>query len=186
MELAKLQTDDYLTFEAYLEAEEMAEERHEYVNGSMFAMAGATEQHEIVALNLASALVFHLRGKGCRVFKGDMKVRLRIEETELGYYPDIVVVCDPTDNRPLYKERPRVIVEVMSNFKSDHVEKRFAYQHIAALEEYVVVNQNPDEARAWTYRSGTDWKVADGAPNGVLRIDSLDFEIPLEELYKMG
>ncbi len=72
----------------YLAGEEKSEERHEYADGVIYATAGATEQHEILGLSLASALLRYLRGKGCRVFKGDMKVRLTMQAGELFDYPD--------------------------------------------------------------------------------------------------
>jgi Uma2 family endonuclease len=170
----------------YLAGEEKAEERHVFADGAVYAMAGATEQHEIISGNLFATILAHLRGKGCRVFKGDMKIRLKIQTNDLFYYPDIMVVCDPTDDNPLFKQRPKVIVEVMSDFKSDHVEKVYAYGHIESLEEYVVIHQEPSEARAWIYRRSAGWEVSDAVTDGQLRIDSLDFTTPLRDLYHMA
>src|SRR5687767_11544927 len=121
---------DSLSVAEYLKGEREAEERHEYIDGHVYAMAGASEQHEIVAGNLFATLHAHMRGKGCRVFKGDMKVRLQLNQADLFYYPDVMVVCDSADAHPLYKTSPRLIVEVMSDYKADHVEKLFAYQQI--------------------------------------------------------
>ena len=93
--------DPYLSVEDYLEGEKQAAERHEYFDGMVWAMAGATREHEIAALNLAAAIHAHLRGKGCLAFKGDMKVRVRTLTSDAFYYPDMIVACDPTDNHPL-------------------------------------------------------------------------------------
>ena len=176
---------DYLSVADYLEEEQSARERHEYVDGHVYAMAGASEQHEVVALNLSASLLAHMRGRGCRVFKGDMKVRLRLNEIDLFYYPDIMVCCDPADSQAYYKERPRLIVEVMTDYKADHVEKLFAYQQIAGLEEYLVISQDPEEARAWLYRKESNWAMADGAPDGQVLLNSIGFATPLRELYVM-
>ena len=70
-----------------------------------------------MAGNLFIAIGSHLRGKRCRVFKGDMKVRLNLNEKDLFYYPDVMVVCDPADSEPYSKTRPKLIVEVMSEYK---------------------------------------------------------------------
>ena len=181
----KFAGDDFLFVKEYLEREQLAEERHEYVNGQVFTMPGASEQHEIVAGNLSAFMLFHLRGKRCRVFKGDMKVRLQLHEKDLFYYPDIMVVCDPEDSEPLFKTRPKVIVDVMTEYKSDHVEKLFAYQQIETLEEYLVIDQDPKRQQAWLYRKDRGWRVSNGAPDGVIQLESLGFSHPLADLYVM-
>jgi Uma2 family endonuclease len=176
---------EYLSVADYLAGEELAEERHEYVNGRVFAMAGASEPHEIVALNLSAAILFHLRGKGCRVFKGDMKVRLRLNQVDLFYYPDVMVACDPADNHPAYKERPKVIVEVMTDYRADHVEKLFAYQQIPSLEEYLVINQSSEQPQACLYRRDANWGVANRFEDGIIHLESIGFRHALSELYVM-
>jgi Uma2 family endonuclease len=176
---------DFITVEEYLSGEELAEERHVYINGQVFAMAGATEQHEIVSGNLFAAMLAHLRGKGCKVFKGDMKVRLHLNQKDLFYYPDIMVVCDPSDREPAYKERPRIIVEVMTEYKSDHVEKLFAYQQIPTLEEYLVISQDPKHPEVWLYRRDANWGLVARTGDGMLRLDSIGFSHPVMDLYVM-
>ncbi len=174
------------TVEDYLEEEQSAEERHEYIAGRIYEMAGATEKHEIVAGNLFVLLFTHLRGSGCRTFKGDMKVHLTLNGKDYLYYPDIMVVCDPEDNEPIYKKSPKVLIEVMSDYKADHVEKLFAYQQIDTLQEYLVIDQDPENQQAWLYRAETGWQQEDGAPGGIVRVDCLDFETSLADLYQMG
>src|SRR5437867_4042541 len=83
------QRREYLTVDAYLEGERHSEVRHEYFDGEVFAMAGASQEHELVALNLAAALHSHLKGKPCRAFKDGMKLRLQAMGRDLFYYPDI-------------------------------------------------------------------------------------------------
>jgi Uma2 family endonuclease len=187
MGLPALQTihHEFITVEEYLVGEQIAEERHDYVNGQVFVMTGATEAHEIVAGNLFIAIGTHLRGKRCRVFKGDMKVRLGLHGKDFFYYPDVMVACDPTDSEPLYKTRPKLIVEVMSDYKTDHVEKLFAYQQIETLEEYLVVDQDPKHPRAWLYRKDRKWSVSNGAPDGTIQLESIGFTHGLSELYVM-
>ena len=121
----------FLTKKEYLATEPARTERHEYIDGQIRAMAAASDSHEGVA-GLLFALIFaHLRGKPCRVYKGDMKLRVQ-QRTQarkvIFYYPDIKVVCDPTDNESLYKTKPKVIVEVLSHDKGrDLIEKLAVY-----------------------------------------------------------
>jgi Uma2 family endonuclease len=132
--------DDHLTVEDYLEGEKLSEARHEYFDGRVTAMAGASEDHEQVAMNIAAALHRHFKGKPCRVFKDGMKLRLEVRKKDLFYYPDIMVTCDPKDDNPYFRRHPKLLVEVLSEDENkDLVEKFFAYQRIASLEEYLVI-----------------------------------------------
>lgn len=173
-----------MSFEEYLLWEDAQDERHEYANGQVVAMAGASDPHELVALNLAAALLGHLRGKGCRVYKGDMKLRYRAGETDLSYYPDAMVVCDPTDAHPAYKERPKLLAEVMTRFQTDHFEKLFIYQQIESLEEYLVLSQDAAQPAAWLYRRTDGWKMPEAIRSGAVHLSSIDLGLTLEELYQ--
>lgn len=154
----------YITEQEYLEGEMLSEERHEYFDGHVYAMAGATDSHEIVAMNIAGLLWAHLRGKPCRVFKGDLKVRLRFIEKPLYYYPDVMVACDPTDNHRLYRERPKLLIEVLSKDENkDWVEKSSAYRRIESLEEYVIADPNPDQPVVWILRREDGWEPPETA-----------------------
>jgi Uma2 family endonuclease len=174
----------HISFEEYLVREENEDERHEYIDGEVVAMAGATDNHELVAGLLFADIQNHLRGKGCRVYKGDMKLRFRAGEVDLGYYPDIMVVCDPADSHPTVKTRPKLLVEVMSSFKQDHFEKLFVYQQIASLEAYLVVDQDPGRPRAWLYRRENGWKMPPALTGGEIRLQSIDLTLVLENLYR--
>lgn len=174
----------HVSFDEYLAREEYEEERHEYIYGEVFAMAGATDNHELVAVNLLAEIHPHLRGKGCRVYKGDMKLRFQAGEVDLGYYPDIMVVCDPDDSHPTVKTRPKLLVEVMSSFKQDHLEKLFVYQQIPSLEEYLVVGQDPENPQAWLYRRETGWKMPPATTEGEIRLESIGLTFGLEDVYR--
>ncbi|MEZ5581791.1 MAG: Uma2 family endonuclease [Candidatus Competibacteraceae bacterium] len=100
----------WLSPQDYLDGELHSDIKHEYVAGYVYAMTGANEPHNLITGNLFAALHFHLRGKLCRVFINDMKVR-----TEAAfYYPDIMVCCDPDDTETYYKTHPTLIIEVLS------------------------------------------------------------------------
>lgn len=77
-------------------------------------MAGGSEDHNLITLNLAFALRTHLRGRHCRVNVADVKVRLQISEEDVFYYPDVMVACDPRNLDPYFKRFPQVLIEVLS------------------------------------------------------------------------
>jgi len=85
----------YVSADEYLQWEEKQEEKHEYVNGMIYAMAGASEDHIDITTNLTVILANHLRGKDCKLFPSDM--RLNIASKNIYYYPDLLVTCDERD-----------------------------------------------------------------------------------------
>src|SRR5437660_10434913 len=107
----------------YLEGERFSEIRHEYVGGHVYAMAGASDDHNRIVGNIHGELRQRLRGKRCEPFMADMK--LKIPGGQAFYYPDIMVACDPADNAKYFRERPRVVFEVLSSEteRSDQREK---------------------------------------------------------------
>ncbi len=150
------------TVEEYLALEEQSEERHEYFNGIIEAIAGASDAHEIVALNFTALLHAHLRGKPCRVFKGDLKLRVRFEGHDWFYYPDVMVACDPADKARLYREHPVLLAEVLSDYeRRDLVEKYLAYQRIPSLEEYVVLSQDLAAPEVRIFRRCDEWRLGE-------------------------
>ena len=152
----------YITEDDYLEGEKVAAVKHDYYDGQVYpvqGMAGASDGHELVAGNIFGALLTHMRGKGCRVYKSDMKVRLLFRGKTLFYYPDVMVACDPADAHPLFREHPKLIIEVLSeDWKKDIVEKGATYPRIAALEEYVVVDPKPDAPEVQISRRADGWE----------------------------
>jgi len=176
----------YITEEEYLEGESLAAGRHEYFDGRVWAMAGATDAHELVAMNFAGLLWQHLRGKGCRVFKSDMKLRFKRDGKLMYYYPDVIVACDAADNHQLYRERPKLLVEVMSeDWKKDWVEKAFTYRHIATLEEFVIVDPNPEAPAVYVARPGEGWDTPEAITgmHAEFTLRSVGLTIKVSELF---
>jgi Uma2 family endonuclease len=123
MGLAKLQSEGKHSFEEYLEIERQAEERNEFIDGEIYAMAGESIEHSIVNANLFAEVVFRLKGKNCRAFSPNMKVQsghyFNQKKTSKGLssYPDLVVVCgEPEfiDDKKDVLTNPKVIFEVIS------------------------------------------------------------------------
>src|SRR3954464_8722789 len=109
-----VESHDSIGVEDYLEGEKVSEVRHEYIGGVVYAMAGASDEHNAIALTLASRLRAHLHGKTCRAFINDMKVRLEVAQDDIFYYPDVMVACDPRDTDRYFKRFPKVVIEVLS------------------------------------------------------------------------
>lgn len=167
----------------YLAGEESAEVRHEYLAGEIYAMTGASARHNLICLNLASELRSHLRGGPCQVFMADLKLHLRVNADDYFYYPDLMVACRSDDSASHYREHPRVIAEVLSESteRIDRREKFFAYQRIAALEEYVLVAQ--DRAELTIYRRAAGWASTTLGAEDTLALASLDFRLPVAAVY---
>lgn len=174
-----------LTVEEYLEGEQRSEVRHEYIGGLVYAMAGASDEHNGICLNLASALLAHLRGKSCRVFMTDSKARLRADADDIFYYPDLMVACDPRDTDRFFKRYPRVLGEVLSESteRIDRREKFLSYTQIETLEEYVLVAQ--DKMEITLFRRANRWQpeILQG-PTASLPLPSIEFSISLTSIYE--
>lgn len=141
--------------EEYLAWEAEQPEKHEYVNGEVFAMAGATEGHVTVTGNVYMALRQHLKGSPCRTFMADMKVQAHADSGF--YYPDVVVTCSARDAQdPLVKREPSLLVEVLSPSTAayDRGAKFSSYRQLASLQEYVLIDT--DTRTTDVYRKGAD------------------------------
>ncbi len=176
----------HYTPEEYFELEAHSEVRHEYFEGEIFAMAGASKSHNVLAQNLVAGLRAALRGKGCQTFMED--VRLVMKENVHYVYPDVLVTCDPADRRDAYLVRhPVLIAEILSpsTAEYDRTEKFANYQKMPSLRHYLLVSQTAwvvewfrrDEAGQWIYTLLHE-------PTGVLEIPDLGLVLPLRELYE--
>jgi Uma2 family endonuclease len=182
---ALAQSQHLISVEEYLEGEKVSEVRHEYVDGYVYAMAGGSDDHNRIAVNITSELREALRGKRCEPFGSDMKVK--IPGSNVFYYPDAFVVCDPTDNAKYFRERPTVIFEVLSpdTERTDQREKRFAYTLIPTLKVYVMVSQQSHEVTVLRRGRGGSWTVTvvSGAKEE-LSLPEIKIEVPLGRLYE--
>lgn len=174
-----------VSVEDYLAGERVSTVRHEYIGGAVYAMAGASDDHNTISLNMATALRAHLRGRPCRVFMAEVKVRLEIARQEIFYYPDILVTCDPRDTDRFFKRHPKVLIEVLSE-GTDHIDRRekfLSYTQIETLEEYVLVAQ--DKMEVTVFRRAAQWQPEVlRQPDQDLRLTSLEFRIPLRDVYE--
>ena len=175
---------EYISIEDYLEGEKISPVKHEYIDGFVYAMAGASDQHNRLSINLTKLLDTHLEDDPCDVFMADMKVWAT--ETVF-YYPDVVVACDGPNADPYYRKQPRLIVEVTSpsTEQIDRTEKLSAYKQIKSLKEYVIVVQ--DAVRIDVYRrlrgDRWQWEVLTEIKEE-LRLDSVGLTLSVEQIYR--
>ena len=170
-----------LSPEAYLAYEREQAVRHESVDGYLYAMTGASDHHEEIALNLAAALRTHLRGSRCRVYKGDLKIRVADDF----YYPDVFVRCSDRRGDAYFKTDPVMVAEVLSpgTQRYDRGDKRLAYSSLPTLRDYVLIAQDRMMVEVYSPRETRDCLRLE-RPDDLLRIDSVDFSISLAELYE--
>ncbi|MDD2893205.1 MAG: Uma2 family endonuclease [Halothiobacillaceae bacterium] len=175
-------SNELVSVDDYLEGEKSSELRHEFIDGQVYAMGGASRAHGLIANALAFALTPAARRKGCQLFTSDMKVRLDFSGRQVFYYPDVVLSCDPSDRDPFFSTRPCLIIEVLSAFTArvDRREKLLAYQTLPSLLEYVLVAQ--DRPLVEVYRRSTAW-LAEVVTQGEFRLECLDMSVALKEVY---
>ena len=174
-----------LTAEEYLRVEGQGEIRHEFVRGQLFDMVGGTDTHNLISLNIASGLRDRLRGQPCRVFMADMKVR--IQAADVFYYPDVFVTCDSGDREAYFKERPYLIVEVLSKTTegTDRREKFLAYELLESLKDNLLVQQSRREVELFRRHSpDSEWtkSVLTGAEQ--VTFESLNVSLTLSQIYE--
>jgi len=174
----------WTSVEDYLVCEQRSEVRHEYIGGAVYAMAGASDEHIALSMNVAFALRNHLEGTPCRVQMAEGKVRLRIADEVIFYYPDVMVLCDPRDTDRYFKRYPRVLIEILSESTEviDRREKFLNYRQIETLEEYVLVAQA--EMKVTIFRRANHWEAEIlTQPDQELRFRSLNASLPLKTVY---
>ena len=182
-----------MTPQEYLEWEEQQPVKYEYVNGKVYAMTGGSLGHNSIALNLASALKNHLRGKGCKVFMADAKVG--ISETGPFHYPDIMVTCDDRDlsaRQIVY--HPCLIIEVLSPGTAhlDQGIKFRNYRRIDTLKEYVLIEaetMNLDSYRLnekgkWELTSYSTEELTNNQTEQDVYFTSVNFHCLLSSIYE--
>jgi Uma2 family endonuclease len=154
------------------------------VNGQAFAMVDEDANHNLIVGNLVGCIRPHLRGTGSRLLALAMKLTIS-SANNATYYPDVMVVGDRNDNNYVI-QNPFLVVEVMSPFTAvlDRREKRFNYQCLESLQEYVLLSQS--EVKVEVYRRDSDggWLVQCLGVGDSLHLQSIDLAIALSDIYE--
>ncbi|MEB3882970.1 Uma2 family endonuclease [Lyngbya sp. CCY1209] len=176
----------YFTPEEYLEIERVSPIKHEYLQGQIVAMAGASKAHVIITGNLSALLVNHLRDTGCISYGVDMKVRL--PELNLFYYPDLAVTCDDRDriSDEDFILHPKLIVEVLSDSTEafDRGDKFADYKAIAEFEEYVLIHQKQVLIERFQRKSDNLWMPQIYRAGEQVEFDRIGFKCAIADLYE--
>ena len=172
-------------FTEYLAIEEVAGVKHEYLDGEIYAMAGGTPEHAALAAAVTTALGEQLRGGPCRVYSSDLRVR--ILATGLATYPDVTVVCGPTERDPesaTHVTNPRVVVEVLSDGTEayDRGEKLEHYKQVPSLAAVVLVSHRNRCIDVWS-RGAAVWEVMTFRSGQTAPIPSLDCCLDVDAVY---
>lgn len=184
-----VQPKPYITEEMYLEYERQSTVKHEYYNGAIYAMAGASEQHSIIALNLAATLHTQLRGRPCRAYPSDMRVK--VVKTGLNTYPDFTIVCgqsqftDPVKRDTL--TNPTVIIEILSA-STERYDRGMKFQHyrtIDSLKEYILVSQDKYHIERFMRQENNEWVLSEAIGlEAVISIASIHGALALQDVYE--
>lgn len=177
-----------VTIEQYLALERQAETKSEYLNGEMFAMTGASWNHNLIVANTVASLHNSLRGKSCHVCANDMRVR--VQATGLFTYPDVVVVCgepelDATGLDTLLN--PKLIVEVLSESAEgyDRGMKFVHYRTLPSLSEYVLIAQDKTHVERFARQEDGQWLFSETSdPASAIELPSVGCRLVLAEIYE--
>ena len=179
----------FMTPDEYLAFEQQAEVKHEYVNGLIIAMAGASRRHNLLTLSMAALLRSHLRGTPGQTYANAMKINASHKGNQVFYYPDIMVACHGQDRDcdPFVEEQPQIVVEVLSPSTQmrDRMEKLAAYTAIAGLREYVLVAQDTLEIDVYQ-STGAQWEIVRyrDDPDATLSLNSIGFSTRMKDIYE--
>lgn len=184
MGLAKLKTK--ISIEDYLEDEKISQDKYEYIDGEVYQMAGASDKHSIITGNLFGNLWNHLRDSRCQPFAENMKLRA---DSEVFYYPDVMVVCNEVPESEYYRKEPVLIIEVISpsTRQTDRREKLRVYQQIPSVQEYIIVEQDKIHIEIHRRQPDARWITYfynEGDLDEIIEFQSVDLKITLEEIYR--
>ena len=178
-------TSPFLSVDEYLEFENSADTKHEYVAGRLYAMVGVSEPHVRITGNLHAALHTHLRGRPCRAYLEGFKLNFKAGHDDFFYYPDLMVKCGREGITTYYLQEPKLVIEVLSpsTERIDRREKALNYRQIATLEEYVLVA--PDQPYIEFQRRADDWRPTFATSlDSVATFRSIDLSLSLRQIYE--
>lgn len=182
-----IQLKPFLTPQEYLTLEREAAARSEYYEGKLYALAGASRNHSVIVPNVTYQLVGQLKGRPCRVFSGDMRVK--VSASGLYTYPDLTVVCGQPHFDDAHEDtllNPTVIFEVLSPSTEayDRGEKFAQYRRLASLTDYLLLAQDIARIEHFTRQPDESWVFAESSGlDAVVMIASIGCHLSLAEVY---
>ncbi len=174
-----------LSPQEYLDLEARSDIKHEYIDGEVYAMAGSSDYHAAIVINLSALLKSHLRGGRCRHFVQDLKAQ--ITRRSRYYYPDLMVTCDDRDQNDRYVKRHyKMIIEVLSDSteRFDRGEKFEDYRRSPLLEEYVLISQNRMNVEVYRRNAAGRWELQAYHEGDRVELVSVGLEFAIADLYE--
>lgn len=178
---------NFVSEEEYLEAERESETKHEYFQGEIFAMAGASRAHNLIVSNVIREISTQLKKTPCRVYPSDLRVK--ISDTGLYVYPDVTVVCGEekfSDDKSDTLLNPKIIVEVLSDSTEgyDRGTKFEHYRKLGSLKEYVMISQNKPKIEKFSKNETGFWMLTESDEyNPIIILESVNCTLELSEVY---
>ncbi|BAI88695.1 Uma2 family endonuclease [Arthrospira platensis] len=175
----------YFTPEEYFTWEEQQLEKHQLIDGRVYAMTGGTRNHSDVAGNFLAIIKPHLRGSGCKTYNSDCRVN--VLNTDNYIYRDLSVACDPRDNSSAqYITYPCLIVEVLSPSTEayDRGKKFEMYRRNPNLVDYVLASSEEMAIDMYHQNEAGDWLILSYRPGDVVELKSIGLSVPIEEFYE--
>jgi Uma2 family endonuclease len=178
--------DAYISNAEYLAVEERTGIRHEWFNGRVYAMAGAAPDHNTAVLNIGTSLNVQLRGRPCRPWATDQRVK--IAATDLKTYPDVLVACPPhewDEELPHPLLNPSVIIEVPSTAAYDWGETFDHYRRLPSLTDYLLVWTERVHVDHYRRQENNDWllHIAESLEE-TLYLEGVGCRLSLAEIYE--
>lgn len=172
---------NFVPVEDYLQNESVQIVRHEYVDGQVYAMAGASMNHNRITSNLVRLLGNHLLGRPCDVFSSDMLLQTSATRYR---YPDVMVSCQTQAENELLVANPLLLIEVMSHStrKADKEVKRLEYLQLPSLMEYVLIEQ--DFVEIEVLRRSQNWQPSYYYLGDEVRFESLGLNLSVLDIYQ--
>lgn len=182
-----LQTRRRFTPEEYLALERRSDTKSEYFAGEIFAMGGASRWHNLIVTNCVRELSLQLKGRPCRVYPSDMRVK--VSPTGLYTYPDVVVACGAEQFDDEQKDtllNPIVLIEVLSESTEayDRGGKFEQYRKLDSLAEYLLIAQDKPHVEHYVRQANGQWLFSDlSGLGGVVQLPSIECSLALAEVY---
>jgi Uma2 family endonuclease len=168
--------------EEYLAFEETSSERHEFVDGQVFAMAGGTTRHNKIAGALYARALAANNDPSCEVFIENVKLML---EDESYYYPDVMICCEEDSSELRYRRRPCFIAEILSESTEaiDRGEKLLNYQKLESLQTYTLISQDKPRIEIFSRLPDGAWRYQLLETDAVLKVPCAKFEVKVSDLF---
>jgi Uma2 family endonuclease len=179
---------NFISPEQYLEMERASETKHEYYNGEVFAMSGASIPHNFVFHNVYGGLVIHLKGSGCKPFGSDMRIHIPLNS--LYTYPDISIICGKPETTDAFTDNvtnPSVIIEILSKSTKDYDRgtKFSLYRSIKTLKEYILIDSTSILVEKYTRQENNSWILTEYQElHENFHISTISLTLTLKDIYE--